>query len=66
MMMMGLPEDTQKHIYKEWGIPLPVNLMWAGEGRDSSKVFSGLEEWKCVSKHTCRITGQYNIKEFTD
>jgi len=45
---------------------LPVNLMWAGEGRDSSKVFSGLEEWKCVSKHTCRITGQYNIKEFTD
>lgn len=60
MMTMGLPEDTWKHTYKEEERPLPVNLVWAGEGRDSSKAFSGLEEWNHVSKCICRITGQYN------
>lgn len=60
IMMMGLPEDTWKHTYKEGGRPLPINLVWAGEDRDSSKFFSGVEDWKCVSKHTCRITGRYN------
>lgn len=44
MMMRGLPEDSWKHTYKEGERPLPTNLVWAGEDKDSSKVLSGLEE----------------------
>lgn len=39
-----LPEHTWEHTNKEGRRPLPIKLAWDGEGKDSSKVFSGLEE----------------------